>query len=292
MAGRAEWRADLQLGTEPFLAAEFYQPVSVAAPVFIAPSLTLGQRNFRTFELDDPVARYRVSESEFRLDVGAELGLWGEARAGVFRGVGDASIKVGSPTLPDFDFDTGGVLLSFKVDTLDSAFFPTKGVRAGSIYKLSRTSLGADTQYETLEFDLESAWGGGRNSLVFGLQYGTSLETDSAIQDYFPLGGFLRLSGLERGNISGPHYALARAVYFRQVGDSAGRLISVPIYVGASLEAGNAWQVRDDISASDLLTNGSVFLAFDTYIGPAYIAVGHAESGDTNFYLFIGSSPR
>lgn len=288
----AEWRADLQLGTEPFLAAEFYQPVSTASPLFIAPSVTLGQRNFQGFQFQDPVARYRVSESEFRLDFGAELGRWGEARVGAFRGVGDVDVKVGAPTLPDFDFDSGGVLATFKLDTLDSAFFPTTGWRAASIYKLSRTSLGADSQYETLEFDVESAWGRGRNSLLLGLQYGTSLETVSAIQDYFPLGGFLRLSGLERGEISGPHYGLARLVYFRQVGDSATRLISVPIYIGASLEAGNAWQTRDDISSGDLLMNGSLYLAFDTYIGPAYIGVGLAESGGTNFYLFIGSSPR
>ena len=46
--------------------------------------------------------------------------------------------------------------------------------------------------------------------------YATTLDSRAAIQDLFTLGGFLRLSGLERGEISGPHAAMARLMYYRR----------------------------------------------------------------------------
>ena len=109
---------------------------------------------------------------------------------------------------------------------------------------------------------------------------------------YFPLGGFLRLSGLERGRLSGPHAGVARALYYRRIGSSAGGLTEIPVYVGMSLEAGNAWRTRDDIGLDALSTNASLFFGLDTYLGPMFLAAGLAEGGSTNFYLFIGALPE
>ena len=127
--------------------------------------------------------------------------------------------------------------------------------------------------------------------MQLGLGYATTLESESTIQEYFPLGGFLRLSGLERGEISGPHAALAKLVYYRRVGDTTG-ILDTPIYLGLSAEAGNVWQTRSEMDFDSLLLNGSLFVGFDTFIGPAFIAAGFAEDGQSNFYLFIGTPPR
>jgi NTE family protein len=143
-----------------------------------------------------------------------------------------------------------------------------------------------------VQSDIEGTWSRGKNSFQFGLSYATTVDSQDAIQDYFRLGGFLRLSGLERGQISGPHSALARLLYYRRVGDSAGGLFDVPIYVGLSVEAGNVWQSRSDISLDSALINGSVFAGFDTLIGPVYLAAGFTEGGGANYYLFFGSPPR
>jgi NTE family protein len=125
-----------------------------------------------------------------------------------------------------------------------------------------------------------------------GLSYAATLESDGAIQDYFPLGGFLRLSGLERGELSGPHAALAKMVYYRRIGDTTGGILDTPIYVGVSAEAGNVWQTRSAMSLDSVVMNGSVFAGIDTFFGPVYLAAGFAEQGRANFYLFIGTPPR
>ncbi|MGB5511613.1 MAG: BamA/TamA family outer membrane protein, partial [Woeseiaceae bacterium] len=288
----AEWRTDLRLGTDPRLFTEFYQPLSIDSRWFVAPRLQVGQSNLGAFSQDETVARLRVTEAETGFDFGRELGTVGELRVGVFRGVGEARVKVGDPILPNDDFETGGAFASLRYDSLDNARFPRSGMLAELRWTLSRPGLGADSDFDTVSGEIARSWSRGKSSLQLGLGYATTLESDGAIQDLFPLGGFLRLSGLERGELNGPHAALAKLVYYRRVGDTTGGILDTPIYFGVSAEAGNAWQNRSDISFDTMMINGSVFVGIDTFIGPIYLAAGFAEQGRTNFYLFIGTPPR
>ena len=287
----AEWRSDLRLGTDPRLFSEFYQPLSFDSQWFIAPHVELNQTNISAFSEDDTVARLRLSEAEAGLGFGRELGRIGEFRVGVFRGFGKARVTVGDPTLPNVEFDTGGAFARLRFDTLDSARFPRHGLRSDLIWTLSRPGLGADATFDTIEGELNQTWSRGKNSLQLGLGYATTLDSNSAIQDYFPLGGFLRLSGLERGEIRGPHAALARLVYYRRIGETRG-ILDTPIYLGVSAEAGNVWQRRSDMSFDSMLLNGSVFAGLDTFVGPIYLAAGFGEQGEANFYLYVGALPR
>ena len=63
----------------------------------------------------------------------------------------------------------------------------------------------------------------------------------------------------------------------------------MPLYIGASLEAGNVWQSRSDISMDSLLIHGSVYLGLDTFVGPVILAAGFGEGGNKSLYLSIGS---
>ena len=284
----AEWRTDLRVGTEPHLLSEFYQPLSFDARYFVAPRINLEQRNLRTFENNVSIARYRVGEAEIGLDAGRELGRWGELRVGAYRGTGSARLKVGDPSLSDIEFENGGVFVNFAVDTLDNAQIPLHGIRAGMRWDMSRPGLGADNSIDTVstDFTIVDTWG--RHTLLFGLEFSSTIETDSPVQDYFPLGGFLRMSGLARGELSGPHAGVGRVVWYRRSGETGGGVFDVPLYFGASLETGNVWQERSDIGGSDLIVNGGVFAALDTYFGPLFLAAGFAEGGRSNFYLALG----
>lgn len=288
----AEWRTDLQIGTEPYLRSEFYQPLSFDSHWFVAPRARLAQSNFNAFSDDRRIARYRVTEAEIALDAGRELGRWGELRIGAFRGGGHARVNVGDPTLANIDFETGGVLASLGVDTLDDGQFPHEGARLDSTFTLSRPGFGADSSFDIVEFTATKVWTRGRHTLQAGVEFDTTIQSDDLIQNYFPLGGFLRLSGLERGEISGPHAGLARLVWYRRSGETGGGVFEVPLYVGASLEAGNVWQERSDIAGDSLIVNGSLFAGLDSWLGPLYLAAGFAEDGGTSLYLFLGAPPR
>ncbi len=287
----AEWRNDLSLGTEPRVMSEFYQPLSFNSHVFVAPRVAIAQSNLNAFAADRSIARYRLTEANIGLDVGRELGGNGELRLGVFRGTGSGDVRIGDPGIDDFDFDSGGAIARLRIDTFDDAFFPRRGVLADVAWTLSRTGLGADAEFDTVSGEVTAAFSRGKSAMQLALSYATTLESDGAVQDYFTLGGFRRLSGLERGEISGPHAALARLVFYRRVGEATG-LLDTPIYLGLSLEAGNVWQERSAISFSSALLSGSVFAGFDTFLGPVFLAAGFAENNRSNFYLFVGAPPR
>jgi len=84
--------------------------------------------------------------------------------------------------------------------------------------------------------------------------------------------------------LSGNYMALARVVYYQKIGNIA--VIARGVYVGGSIEAGNTWASRDSIDG--VRVAGSVFLAADTFIGPAYFAYGRTSGGRSSFYLFVG----
>ena len=80
-------------------------------------------------------------------------------------------------------------------------------------------------------------------------------------------------------------------LYYRRIGDSAGGLFDAPIYFGASLEAGNVWEDRSDMSIDSALLHGSLFVGIDSYVGPMYFAARLGQGGLSNFYLVIGAPP-
>ena len=288
----AELLTGLQLGTDPLISTEFYQPLRFDSRIFVAPGIILQQTNRNLFVADQAAARLRISEGQFQLDAGAEIGTAGEFRLGVYRGAGEARVKVGDPSIPNDHFDTGGFASRLRFDTFDDAQFPKRGLRSQLRWNSSRPSLGADTSFDTAELSFATAFSRGKSTLLVGLDYATTLDSLSPVQEHFPLGGFLRMSGLERDEIFGPHAALAQLVYYRRMGKSASGLLQVPLYLGASIEAGNTWQNRDDMSFESMLINGSLFVGLDTPMGPVYLAAGFGENGSSNFYLFVGTTPR
>jgi NTE family protein len=58
--------------------------------------------------------------------------------------------------------------------------------------------------------------------------------------------------------------------------------------VGGSLEAGNAWYARNQVSLSDLRWGSSLFVGADTGIGPMYLGLTHAPRGGTGVVFLIG----
>lgn len=288
----AEWRTNFSFGTNTQLQSEFYQPLSRNLRYFIAPVVDVFQRNVNLFSEDDRLARYRLTAGELGLFVGREISNVAEVRAGIFRGTGNASIKVGDPSLQRLDFNSGGYRLSLGYDTLDDTLFPSEGQRFEFTANLSRRTLSAPRNYETFRSTYDIYRTRGRHTLSFGLDLATNSGADDIIEESNLVGGFLNLSGLDRDALAGPHAAVGRLVYQRRTGRLAEGLIDWPFYIGGSLEAGNVWQSRDAVSGGDLIYNASLFLRFDTFLGPVYFASGFGESGETSLYLFVGASPN
>ena len=75
-------------------------------------------------------------------------------------------------------------------------------------------------------------------------------------------------------------------MYRYKLTDSSRSLLSLPIYAGATLVAGNAWARNIDLD--DLRVGVNLFLAADSPIGPVFFAVAASDEGRSALYFFIG----
>jgi NTE family protein len=282
-----ELRFGLQVGEDPIIGANWYQPLDYASQYFVETKLRAERRNIPVFKDSfDPYAEYRVTQLSAELGGGRNFGVLAELRAGLRRSTGDVEVRVGSSDLPEFEFDSGAFFGRFVYDSLDDVNFPTRGAVMFAEYSVFDESLGSDQSLEQLVSRLSYVTSFGEHTVGLGARFNTTTSGDAPIQDLFRVGGFLDLSGLPQDSLTGPHTAVVNAFYFR-------REPLIPFfdwYVGGSLELGNAWQSRDDISYDSAIFNGSLFLGLETPIGPLYLGYGLAEGGESSVFFYLGKT--
>jgi NTE family protein len=287
----AESVLDLQIGASPRVGVEFYQPLSAWHRYFVAPHL-LGQAHDLP-QLDAAGTRigtFRVRSFEYGVDLGREFGNWGELRAGVLDSRGSTAVRLGDFSTPETSYHARAGFLNLNYDRLDSTNFPRSGQALSLGVRFEQQVRGAPGS-DVLTLDWRGAWSSGKNTGLLWVSGGSTIGgSDTNVRTFFPLGGFLSLSGLPAQSLAGPHYAIARALYYRSVGRGGEGVLNVPAYAGLSLELGNVWATRSDASFASARRDAALFFGADTYIGPVYLATGYDESGVTAFYLFLGRS--
>ena len=280
-----EVRYLLKLGDESGLMAEYYQPFGTLGHYFFTGRAEYERRQISTFNAHgDNVAEYNIAQSGGRIFVGREIGNYGALSAGLQRYTGKAEVQIGDPALPDIDTDTGELVVTADLDRLDSMFFPRDGYLARARYTLSRESLGADSDFEQLDVDALGAFAFGKHSTLVGFRYHTTVDGVAPLQSLYRLGGYSRLVGFQRNELTGQHYAVLLAGYSYQIG----KLLDQEALVGASLEYGNVWQERSDMDFNDAILNGSVYLGMDSWLGPILFGIGAREGGEFNLFLELG----
>ena len=147
----------------------------------------------------------------------------------------------------------------------------------------------ADADADLVTYDQLYAHSWGRNTGVLWASAGIRTDNDiDIVRSFFSLGGFFNMSGVTPETLVGPNYAILRAIYYRQIGRGGTGFLDVPVYLGASIEQGNVWNDRRDISFHSAMTNGSLFVGADTILGPVYFATGFDDEGVAAYYLFLG----
>ena len=288
----AEWRNDLQIGTDGRIFSEFYQPLNYGSPYFLAAG-ALGTSTLLTIyeDLGDvAIGQVRFQDVGINLDLGKATHSLGEIRLGLQWGRSQRRLSVGDPLdarLADVDTDIGELVLNIQHDSFDQVPFPRDGTLASFSAAASLQQLGATAEFQRYSLNYLSAWSSGPYTASLGLEMQTyaNLAAGSVVEP-FALGGFLRLSGLNRNELTGNQLLLGKVILMRR--SDTMKFGSVPLYIGSSLELGNAWQNRDQVSLADALWSGSLFLAADTLLGPIYLGGGLTQGGNASFYLAIG----
>ncbi len=292
----AEWRNRVQLGETVGLYSEIHQPMGMNSERFVAAYVDASINKVELFSDEgDALALVQRQGVKVGADLGWPIGLRGtigEARLGLVASARRAKPELISAAVPvttqTVRWTERGVRAAVMADQLDFANFPSRGYRAQAELTLGRRDVdgGATTDFTRLDstFTAVKSWGAHTFNLGGRLAYTNQIPL-AAIDEY-SLGGFQNLSGYRTAQVAGNYLLFGRLTYYQRLASSAG--VARALFVGGSLEAGNAWTERSDITLRQLRGAGSLFVGADTGIGPLYLSIVSAPRGYTGLYLFLG----
>lgn len=285
----AEWLTRVQLGDKQELYSEFYQPLDAGSRYFVAPYINARSQNVEAILDNDPIAEYRLERYGFGLNFGRQIGNSGEIRVGVGEAWGEANVRIGDQNLPSTSFNEGFYDIKYSFDSLDNVYFPHSGEDIALSVRQFEPGLGSDERYRQWEFKLDKALSSGPDTWILGGRYGRTLDTANVVTSSFLLGGARQLSGFREDAISGQNISLMRAVYYRRLTPRSYLPFDFPLYAGASLERGRAWN-NDNEFDSGYINAASIFIGFDTPLGPLNFSYGFNDDDQKALYLNLGQT--
>lgn len=284
----AEWRNELQLGRADRLSSELYQPLAVNQTFFLAPYGQLERRPVDLFSGNQRIARYDVRSALAGIDLGAQAARLGEARLGLVFGRARATLDTGPDTFapPELGASQAASRTRLFVDQVDSVSFPRAGFGGSFTLLNARRAIGADQTYNRWDADGIYVHSFGAHTVNFGLKLGGRSGASALPRyDLFQWGGFLQQSGYRTGALLGESIRFARVVYYQKL---VRQSLLEGLYAGLSLEAGKVGQPLVPGGPTGLLKSAAAFLAFDTPLGPLYLAYGRTTDGLYSYYLYLG----
>jgi NTE family protein len=280
----AEWRNEVQLGQSMRLLSDLYQPLSPGSRWFVQPQLQWRRTSVDVFQGDEVVGRAQATAGEATLLAGYTLPRLGYAAFGRTYGKSRVDTLIGpTPRQQGTEVSTNRWTGRMVLDRIDSYAFPKRGYVLGMEFNdFDEPNPDGSTQSLTVA-NLLSAWTFGRSTLLVNAYALRGTRDGLGGQ----LGGFLNLSGTQRGRYTGSRTVFGSLIGYREISDLVGEL-PAPVYVGASLEAGNADDAPGSSDWGQMKRAASVFIAADTIIGPIYFAYGATRGGRATPYLFWG----
>lgn len=297
--GGAEWRNRLQIGSSLAAFSEIYQPLGRANDSFVAGYMDASLKRLEIYGSDgQALGTGKRQEVTLGADYGWPIGLlgrYGNLRMGVQLGLHKARPDLVSRVIDPSEIVSTqrwrdvGVRLALTSDQLDYANFPSSGYRLQSELALGRRRLSTseeDHTFNRLELDGSFVRSWGVHTLNVGARFSRATRVPIGAIDEFSLGGFQQLSGYRVGQVAGNYLLFGRLTYYQRLPWSVS--VARALFAGGSLEAGNAWASRREISVKGVRFGSSLFIGADTGVGPLYLSLVSAPKGYTGLYLFLG----
>lgn len=292
----AEWYTLAQLGRNSRLMSEFYQPLDDRRRMFVDARYDYRQQQINLSDDGSILAQIKLEQHRVEVAPGLNLGNVGSLRLGAYAGSADPDVEIGTHPARTGRQDDAGWFAELRYDSLDRTYFPTRGLRLESRFEAGREAWGANAGYEAWHTRAQWVASAGSHTLTANLRW-SEVDIDSAARDagtellssqLSMLGGFQSLSGYTRDSLAGNYLGFASLVWYHRLNRQSLLPTDLPVYAGASIEAGNTWLRRHTVAPDQLIFAGSVFLGIDSPIGPVFLGAGFGEDRQRALYLQIG----
>jgi NTE family protein len=277
----------LDIGWRPIFELDYYQPLAQNSNFFVNPILTLDRYQLPVRIGGEDIAEYERNRIVGGLGIGSKLGKGGELQAGVRRGNGDFSRRIGDPSLPEGSYQIGNYFGNISFDSRDTPDFPKKGALFMYDVTYNNDQLGSSENFTQMSGSVSKPITFGANTLLLGTDYGVSLDRISA-ERVFVLGGMFDLSGYRPGGLTASDFVIGRIGIYRELESLGGAMAKLNLFGGGTFEVAS---LRSDLQAIDDNTGilaGSLFLGAETPILPVYLAAGMNNDNETSLYINIG----
>ena len=278
-----EWLAGVQIGNEPTVFTEFYQPLDAERRFFVEPKLSFQRAPLYIYQNNNRIAEYTVDQVALDVMAGINVGLWGPVSVGWAERYRSAELQTGSPTLPVGSQRFGGFLAKLDFDQFDRLYDPTRGWSAYGSYFYA-----AGGGYDKAELDLRAAESFGDYILHGRVRGAGSFTGTLPFYDAVALGGFLNLSGFARAQIIGESLAYGSVRGEKIVGKLPLGLRG-DMRVGVALEAGKVNGRYTETNLDGWQNSVTAYVGGETPLGMVYFGYGYSSNGPGNYYLFIGT---
>ncbi|WP_413471754.1 patatin-like phospholipase family protein [Shewanella baltica] len=289
-----EWRNEIKLGMEKLFATEFYQPLDRDQQFFSRARYQYDTRNWDLYDNNNRLLTFDKKTHTIELGIGYNYTSQGMIELGL---VAEKGAIINDAWLSrDLDFSSYGAYFRFGYDSLDSISFPTSGNRVTLNVYVRNEDFDdiIDDNQNQYSVQIEADWKGalsvGNHAFVGKTSISTNDNDGMNTLHLSELGGFLNLSGYHKDSLTGAHKVFGAFVYQYDLGRDALGMTDYPLYLGWSLEAGNVWDERSEVTLTDLIYASSLYIGTDTSMGPAAIGFGITDLGDKSFYLFVGKN--
>ena len=279
----AQWRNEIQFGTNQILSTSFYQPLDIAQRFFIEPKLFWNQEWENVFYDGNDIARYKFGDLGGRLDFGVNFGNVAQLRVGYLATDRRVQIATGSPLLPQLDIRDAGIAVSAIYDTRDTSFSATRGVVAALEYYESDVALGAQRDWQRAELGVGFSIPFHNDVLRISAAGGSNIGSNLPADRLFTLGGPVSLAGEELDALRAAAYWTVSASYLWQIKDLFA-LRGQALYAGLRLQDLEAYETIDGTDTGQI-GSLSVFVTGRTPVGP--LTLGFATTTDNSRTVWV-----
>ena len=278
-----ELRTVAKIGSQGQLGTQLFQPMGPGSEWYLAPSVQYGASSLDIYSGGRKQQRVGFKTTSATFAAGKQMSNWGDLRIGIDRRLTKVNVEI--PESPEqaarVFFNTQ--FINFRIDTLDSLAFPTRGQLLDIETIHLRTKEVGQPSLVTFSMRGMSAFQTGNwAGHIYG-EWAKSQRGDAPLQ----LGGFLRLSGTPVDSLSNNTIAFGRVVVARRIG-SMPSTFGGSIRTGFSAELGAGFGADESVKFSKIKQSASAFVSLDTRFGPLYFGAGATRGNGSSLYLFLG----
>ncbi len=287
-----EWRSVAKLGTQKGFQTELYWPI-LRPDLFVSAAVELKRETLVLTSEGESLGDLVYTDTMPVLSLGWNPDPNSEIRIGWDYAEGNVRLPAVMQLVYQkafLDYRRHGGFVALEYDRLDNVVFPRQGWRLNVDLANPYDELdGVSGQAQTFSTVFNGAYSLGNHTLATTLKWQSHYDDFNEVSlTNFQLGGLFNLSGYPSNELFGQHVRFAGLFYrYRLLSNQFGA-VSLPLYLGFSAEAGNAWQKQGQVDYQQLIYAGSIYVGWDSPLGPLILAYANTDVGFDSFYLTVG----